>query len=387
MQYNKLRFAIRSTAAAAILGVAGQANAVDLNIGDVDAELYGYARLNAAYDIDENINEFGTQAGQFNSVDTSSGDTAAGFFDADAEQSRLGVNVTHSSGVKVNLETDFRGGTFRIRHAYGEYGNWLAGRTWSNFNSFVGYTSTLDFDSLAGNAGVQDRAAQVRYTTGPVSFSLEDPRFQRIGASEGTTIVAAGDKKQSLPVATARFQQSISSAVTVSFAGLVQQLSVDNGTDDDSALGFGAFAAARLALSDMISIQGALNYTNGANGYLYRSGNGGFGAQDAYLNGNDLETLAGYGGTLGMGVNLGAGNSVNVGYGFATVDWDDAEDDLGAAVVADRHETNSNLFLNYKMTPVENVMVGVEYGYFMVDEVGGDDGDANRILFAAQYDF
>jgi len=88
-----------------------------------------------------------------------------------------------------------------------------------------------------------------------------------------------------------------------------------------------------------------------------------------------------------MGVNLGAGNSVNVGYGFATVDWDDAEDDLGAAVVADRHETNSNLFLNYKMTPVENVMVGVEYGYFMVDEVGGDDGDANRILFAAQYDF
>jgi len=105
----------------------------------------------------------------------------------------------------------------------------------------VGYTSTLDFDSLAGNAGVQDRAAQVRYTTGPVSFSLEDPRFQRIGASEGTTIVAAGDKKQSLPVATARFQQSISSAVTVSFAGLVQQLSVDNGTDDDSALGFGAF--------------------------------------------------------------------------------------------------------------------------------------------------
>jgi len=100
MQYNKLRFAIRSTAAAAILGVAGQANAVDLNIGDVDAELYGYARLNAAYDIDENINEFGTQAGQFNSVDTSSGDTATGFFDADAEQSRLGVNVTHSSGVK-----------------------------------------------------------------------------------------------------------------------------------------------------------------------------------------------------------------------------------------------------------------------------------------------
>jgi hypothetical protein len=43
--------------------------------------------------------------------------------------------------------------------------------------------------------------------------------------------------------------------------------------------------------------------------------------------------------------------------------------------------------INYKWSPVKAVTMGVEYGYFKVDEVDGDDGDASRILFAAQYSF
>ena len=43
--------------------------------------------------------------------------------------------------------------------------------------------------------------------------------------------------------------------------------------------------------------------------------------------------------------------------------------------------------LNYMWTPVKNVMMGVEYGYFDQETYGGDSADANRILFAAQYNF
>jgi len=33
------------------------------------------------------------------------------------------------------------------------------------------------------------------------------------------------------------------------------------------------------------------------------------------------------------------------------------------------------------------VMMGVEYGFFKRENVNGDEGDANRILFAGQYTF
>ncbi|PAV26520.1 hypothetical protein CF392_04750 [Tamilnaduibacter salinus] len=390
MKTNKMTLAVRATTASLLMGVAGQAAAFEFQAGDVNADVYGYARMNAVYDIDQDIG-LTTQSGNFTNVDPADAG-ATGIFDADAQQSRLGVTATHANGVKINLETDFRGGTFRIRHAYGEYENLLIGRTWSNFNSFVGFTSTLDFDSLAGNAGVQDRAAQVRYTSGPLSFSLEDPRFQRIAQATGTAgalEVDGTNQTQSLPVATVRFQQGVTDALTVSAAGLVQQLSLDggNGAIDETAVGFGAFAAARLAVNEMLSVQGAFNYTNGANGYLYRSGNGGFGAADAYLDGNgSLETLPGYGGTIGVGADIGMG-TVNAGYGLVTVDWDDAAEDFNAGAVAARHETNSNVFVNYQWTPVEHVMMGVEYGYFDVEEYDGASGDANRIMFAAQYNF
>ncbi|MGK2188142.1 MAG: hypothetical protein ACI97Y_000048, partial [Pseudomonadales bacterium] len=55
MQSNKLRMAIRATAAIAVLGMAGPASAVSFDAGGYDTSIYGYARLNASYDIDENV--------------------------------------------------------------------------------------------------------------------------------------------------------------------------------------------------------------------------------------------------------------------------------------------------------------------------------------------
>ena len=78
------------------------------------------------------------------------------------------------------------------------------------------------------------------------------------------------------------------------------------------------------------------------------------------------------------------------------VDWDDARNDLGGttildpetgATINDKQETNTMAMINYQWSPVKAVTMGVEYSYFMVDEVDGDDGDASRLLFAAQYNF
>lgn len=381
MNRNKITIAVQATTAAMVLGLATQASAIELNPGSIDAELYGYARMNAVYDIDEDIG-VSTQAGSFDKVNTGAAEDneITGHFDADAVQSRLGVKVTTEQGVKVVVEGDFRGnggGDLRLRHAYGEYMGVLLGQTWSNFNSFVGNTSVLDFDALAGNAGLQGRVTQARYTTGPLSVSLED--------NVTSILNSAGSDKNSLPTLTARFENA-SGPLSLSAAALLHQVEYDTGTQDDQAIGYAVFGAAKFAVTDTVSLQGAVTYSDGANSYLYRSGDN-FGAADAYIDGNgDLQSISGYGGTIGVGVDVGPG-SINAGYGWVTNDWDDAEDDLGAGAVADEHETNSNAMLNYMWSPVKNVTMGVEYAYFMVDKQNGDDGDASRIMFAGQYNF
>jgi len=121
MQNNKLRMAIRATAAVAAFGMAGQALALDVPTGDWDTSIYGYARLNAAYDIDENVTT-STMAGDFSKINTGAAedDEATGYFDADAVQSRIGIKTMSPEGVKMVIEGDFRGGNLRLRHAYGE---------------------------------------------------------------------------------------------------------------------------------------------------------------------------------------------------------------------------------------------------------------------------
>ncbi|MEP1214153.1 MAG: hypothetical protein ABJM11_15325 [Marinobacter sp.] len=55
MPNNKLSTAIKLATVTMALSVAGQAAAIGFNAGDATVDIYGYARLNASYDIDEDI--------------------------------------------------------------------------------------------------------------------------------------------------------------------------------------------------------------------------------------------------------------------------------------------------------------------------------------------
>lgn len=374
MQNNKLRMAIRATAAITAFGMAAQAQAVEVSAGDVNADIYGYARLNATYDINENIAGPALE-GTFTDV---SGSENEGHFAMTANQSRLGVNIGLPQDVNVKIEGDFYNGDFRLRQAYGEYNGILAGQTWSNYNSFVGNTPTLDFNGSAGWAGYQLRTPQVRYTTGPLSVSLEQPVAWGDATEAGGIENVDNDfEKDSMPTATARYETTMDT-LSVSAAALVKQVAYDDGTNDESALGYGVFGAASFAVSDTVSIQGSVNYTDGANTYLYLS----YGA-DAYTDGGDVETISGVAGSIGTSVSLGAGRSVNLMYGMTKLDLDDSVD----AGNSGANETNQNIILNYMWTPVENVMMGVELSHWATEDNSGDSEEANRVMYSAQYNF
>jgi len=374
MQSNKLRMAIRATAAVAILGVAGPASAISFDAGGWDTSISGYASLKASYDIDEDAAS-STRSFNYNAINVGADENneVSGHFGADAFQSRIGVKTTSPEGVTVKVEGDFRGnggGSVRLRHAYGSYKSILAGQTWSNFTSFVGNTGTLDFDSLPGAAGYQSRTAQLRYTTGPLTISAEEPQNK----------IPDDVQENGMPAFTARIQDS-AGGLNYSAAVLAQQLAYDTGTVDDRVFGFATFVAANMALSDVITVQGSLSYTDGASNYLYRAG-----AMSGYADASgDLDTISGYGGTVGAGFNLGDGRSINIGYGMTQVDLDDG---VAAGAIDDTDaDSISAVMANYKWTPVKNVMMGIEYQYGMKEAQNGDDGDASRLLFAAQYNF
>lgn len=378
---NKLSYAVRVASAALALGMAAQVNAIEVQAGDTKLDIYGYARLNASYDINEDISTTrGTRSGNFSMVNTGAAEDneVSGHFGADAFQSRIGIRTTLPQGVKVTVSTDFRSisgspGNARIRHAFGEYNGVLLGRTWSNYNSFVGNTSVLEFDALAGTAGHQGRVAQARYTSGPLSLSVEDAT---------TRIFGTTDKKSSMPALTARYETKINTS-SVSAAALIQQVEFDDGANDDTAFGYGVFVAGKIPLTGALTLQGALNYTDGASNNLWRSGTNYYG-EDAYFANNSLETITSYGGSVGAQLKVGPG-AINAGVGMTQMDWDDAIDD--GLAVGSKHERNWNGMVNYQWSPVDQVTLGLQYSYYAVKKVNGDDGDANRLIAAATYSF
>lgn len=385
MQSNKLRMAIRATAAVAALGMAGQVSAIELNTGDYQTNLYGFARVAASYDIDQDLAS-GGQSANFSGITPGASNTRDGHFGMDANTSRVGLSVVAPTGMKAVVEYDFDRDdslTPRLRLAYGEYNGLLIGQNWSNYNSFVGNTSSLDFDGVPGLAGTQGRAVQIRYTTGAFSFSIEEPANTVVDGVDADGDPDTSNTRDGTPAFTARLEDS-QGGLSYSAAVMAKQLTYDTGSDDDSVIGYAAFLAAKFAVTDMISVQGAVNYGDGAGGYVWRAG-GNFGQPDGYLDGNDVETNEAWGAALGASMNLGGGRSVNLGYGTASVDLDDAVAAGQASATAT--DTNTMIFVNYQWTPVEKVKMGVEYAYLETETQGGVDGDANRLMFLAQYNF
>jgi len=385
MLNNKLRMAIRSTAAVAILGVATQASAVEFGSGGYDANLYGFARVVAAYDIDEDISN-GGRAGNFGKITAGDVDTADGHFGMDANTSRLGASVMTPEDVKMVVEFDFDNSAaldVRLRHAYGEYKNVRIGRYWSNYNSWVGNTANLDFDGVPGLAGVQDRTEQITYMSGPLSVSLENP-ISYGGVTDDVAVLGESVNvgKTSSPALTAKFEDS-QGGVSYSAGVLAKQTSYDKGTSDDSAIGYAAFLAGKIAISDMISIQGAVNVGDGANTYVYRAG-----GPDAYVDASgDIETVEAFGAALGASFTLGGGRSINAGYGMATTDLDDAAALVGNGIDGASTDTNTMMYVNYMWAPVKHVSMGVQFENLEIETQGGADGDANRLMYLAQYSF
>lgn len=156
----------------------------------IESKLIGRLKLNGLYDISGSLAE--KSAFSIHENDVSGKDIPA--FNMDMRQSQLRfistMQLKNGKQLKAMLEGDFIGpnntSQFRLRHAWIEYEQWMAGQNWSTFGSgSLWPASLLDWDGPTGM--VLSRRTQVRYTSTqskalPVSIeaSIEYTELRRL---------------------------------------------------------------------------------------------------------------------------------------------------------------------------------------------------------------
>lgn len=368
-----------------LMAVSVSAAALDLNVNGTQAKLYGFAELNMIYDVDADLGPLLIpQRIGLNS------DGAEGHFQADANQSRLGLSTVteleDGSELKTVVEGDFfgggpAGGELRLRHAYGEWKGILAGQTWTNFPGFTGIYPTVDFRVPVGTSNT--RQAQLRYTTGNLSVALEEAGElgQKVAGSvktEDGSAVADQFAKNGMPDFTVKYASR--GATSYHAAAVMRQLSVDNGADDDSAFGWGVSFGLAQEVTNALTLRASVVHGDGVGGYLNLNP-----GAPAYVVDGNVETIEATGGTLAATLKVGPG-AITLGTAIAKADWDDAVNDgLNGADKA--NEEFRSTHLNYIWSPVKKITFGVEAAYHERETWEGDRGNALRLQGMAQYAF
>jgi hypothetical protein len=148
---------------------------------DVAMKFGGYMKADFIYDFNpiDSTDSFDTSSIPVGAPDRKN-------FRAHARQTRMSFDTRWKADdrvVQVFIEGDFFSpdDQFRLRHAYGEAGSLLVGRTWTTFTDVAAAPATLDFEGSVSN--VNRRQAQARWTQPIIrdflmlAVAIEDTRF------------------------------------------------------------------------------------------------------------------------------------------------------------------------------------------------------------------
>ncbi len=156
-----------------------------------------------------------------------------------ARQTRLNIDAntpTEFGDLKIFVEGDFFGerDTLRLRHAYGELGEWTVGQTWTTYTQIAALPTTLDFESPI--AFVVARRAQIRWTKQldehfSISAAVEDPRVIFPREDELPQLDLRGEEREPLPDFVARIRY-VGDDLQLQFAGILHTVGFQPRNDD-----------------------------------------------------------------------------------------------------------------------------------------------------------
>ena len=274
---------------------------------------------------------------------------------AHANQSRLrlGTSTDTSYGaLNTVIEGHFWGGTFGLRHAYGELGPVLAGQAWSIRGDNHTFADTVEFFGPAGVVAV--RTPQLRLTL-PLDegFTGQMAIEPAISGNEVPTFLAA-----------LRYSSGWGA---VNVTGAVGRYDDDGGQNVTT---HSFHVGAHLNATDATRVMATLNMTKG-DGQIY--GQSTAVTTDAS---GDLETQDSIGGFAG--ISHGWSDSMRSGVYFGWV-----ENDNPAAT----NKSVRTLHANVIWSPVSQADIGFEVIHGMRETPAGAEGEATRFQIGVKYGF
>lgn len=314
--------------------------------------------------------------------------------DVDANFSRFwfATDTTLDSGDKLKsyLEFDLFGGgstafngnelatntyALTLRQAYVQWNNWLAGQTWTNFQDTAALPDTVDF--LGPTEGtVFVRQAQLRYTKGPWSFSVENPE-SAITPFNGNMTQIQGDDG-ALPDFTARYQTK-GDWGHFSVAGLVRQVKYQNGPSDidSDSMGYGVSLSGKFNVGKNDDFRYMLTGGTGIGRYVGLALN-----NDAVLDAeSDLENIDLIAGFAGWRHVFSPKLRGNVFYSRA--EYDNPTQYTGLGITKGAQSAHINLIYS----PLPKLELGAELIWGKRELENGDSGELDRLQTHIKYTF
>ena len=348
---------------------------------ETSIRLYGHAEAHAIHDLK-------AWSGSDNFTDLTFQGTGSpkGRTKLTAETSRFGFETstpTSLGSFNTKVEADFYAyngsedgqnrNRLRLRHAYGEYGGFLVGQTWSTFMDLDDLPETVDFNGPIG--APFSRRAMIRYTYGDpkagykLSFALEDPQDQ----------FNAGSANERMPQLVARFDKSFDWGA-VNVRGLAHEKRSQSQTK--RGYGFGLGGSFKLTDKDLFMAQytrvdGDVDQLYGSNGYTVDN--------DRYDSNGNL-TYSGSGAVTfdrNQGLVLGYAKTFSdqlrgtVAFGMNKAKTEQAVD----------NKRLQQFHINLIYSPIKNVELGGELVLGERKTFGGDLHKMQRIDLMGRYAF
>jgi hypothetical protein len=348
----------------------------------------GYAKLDVIYsDVGAGADSdadryFYPPAIPLDSADTSSKTTFTG------KQSRLFAETrtpTSWGDLKVHIEGDFYGqggnqkvsnsSTWRLRHAYGELGNLMAGQNWSTFMNVGALPETIDFGGPA--ASIFIRQAQIRWTQpfqwGSVQLAAENPETWLVANDASISTAPDNDR---VPDVVARLNLN-TGVGKFSLAALGREYRIDSQGVDDSTYAGAVSLAGTIPTFGKDDLKITFSYGNGLGRYMVTN----FGDAQLDVNTGEMEAFDQWGGFAAYRHFWTDTLRSTVAYSYGEAD--NNIDIVGTAVNKKFQSVHGNLI----WSPVPAVSLGVEYIWGYREREDDEEGNLNRVQFGAQYNF
>lgn len=355
-----------------------------------DITLGGYAKVDAVYS-DKSAGT-GSAADQFfvpTAIPLGDHDTGNDEMVIHGRQSRLffkSETETDFGLLKTHIEGDFFGTggnqkvsnsySFRLRHAYGQLGNLLAGQYWSTFMNASAIPETLDFGGPAATLFI--RQAQLRWTQpfqwGSFQVSVENPETTLVSSDPGFTNTSPDNDQFPDIVARVNFKTDFGN---ISLAGIARQFSIDDDAYDDTMWGGAVGIGGRINTYGKDDLRFMLHYGNAIGRYMTTAYAGAI--LDAET--GELETYDQWGGFLAYRHFWLDSLRSTIAYSYGGADND------VKLVSETANKSFQSLHANLIWSPVPRTHLGIEYLWGNREIENGEDGDLNRVQLSCQYNF